>query len=86
MIFTSLTTMIISVAAMASVAVASDNLIISPMGLPCSPPNTVGCSTIKGWNNDNDFGYLCGPNSIIGDYQDCPCKNCCVITDGVFSC
>ncbi|KAG1895621.1 uncharacterized protein F5891DRAFT_1173560 [Suillus fuscotomentosus] len=72
MIFTSLTTMIISVAAMASVAVASDNLIISPMGLPCGSPNTVGCSAIKGWNNDNDFGYLCGPNSIIDDYQDCP--------------
>ncbi|KAG1884132.1 hypothetical protein F4604DRAFT_1901479 [Suillus subluteus] len=49
--------MIISVAAMAGVAIASDNLIITPMGLPCSNPNQVGCSMgIKGWNNDDDFG------------------------------
>ncbi|KAG2054099.1 hypothetical protein BDR06DRAFT_971797 [Suillus hirtellus] len=77
--------MIISVAAMASVAVASDNLIISPMGLPCGPPNTLGCSTIKGWNNDNDFGYLCGPKGIIEDYQACSLSprrvgcHCCML-------
>ncbi|KAG1794611.1 uncharacterized protein HD556DRAFT_1368597 [Suillus plorans] len=87
MIFTSLTTMIISVAAMASVAVASDNLVIDPLGLPCGDPNTVECSTgIKGWNNDNDFGYNCGPYSIIDAYEACPCQNCCVVTNGVISC
>ncbi|KAG2114294.1 uncharacterized protein F5147DRAFT_650080 [Suillus discolor] len=79
--------MIISVAAMASVAVASDDLIINPGGLPCDDPNSVGCSTgIKGWNNDNDFGYICGPYGTIDAYEPCSCQNCCVVTDGVFSC
>ncbi|KAG1789327.1 hypothetical protein EV424DRAFT_1354863 [Suillus variegatus] len=79
--------MIISVAAMASVAVASDNLVITPMGLPCDNPNSVGCSTgIKVWNNDNDFVYLCGSNGIIVGYEACSCQNCCMVTDGVANC
>ncbi|KAG2337928.1 hypothetical protein BDR05DRAFT_737892 [Suillus weaverae] len=80
MIFTSLTTMIISVAAMAGIAIASDNLVITPIGLPCDPPNTIACSTgIKFWNNDNDFAFLCGPSGTITEYEACSCKNCCVI-------
>ncbi|KAG1844612.1 hypothetical protein DFJ58DRAFT_802157 [Suillus subalutaceus] len=78
MIFTSLTAMIISIAAIAGVAIASDNVIITPMGLPCDNPNQTGCSTgIKGWNNDDDFLYLCGPNGVIVDYDGCSCQNCC---------
>ncbi|KAG2032894.1 hypothetical protein BDR03DRAFT_968937 [Suillus americanus] len=78
MISTSLTTMIISLAAMAGVAIASDSLVITPMGLPCDTPNQVECSTgIKIWNNDNDFTYLCGPSNTIIDYEACSCKNCC---------
>ncbi|KAG1794584.1 uncharacterized protein HD556DRAFT_1368469 [Suillus plorans] len=87
MIFTSLTTIIISVAAMASVAVASDNLVITPLGLPCGNRNSVECSTgIKFFNDDNDFGYICGPDGVIDAYEACWCKNCCVVTDGVISC
>ncbi|KAG1844630.1 hypothetical protein DFJ58DRAFT_25103 [Suillus subalutaceus] len=80
MIFTSLTTMIISFAAMAGVAIASDSLTITPMGLPCDTPNQAECSTgIKIWNNDNDFMYFCGPSSTIVYYEACSCKNCCYI-------
>ncbi|KAG2753840.1 hypothetical protein P692DRAFT_20771496, partial [Suillus brevipes Sb2] len=79
--FTSLATIIISAAAMAGVAIAAEDLVISPMGLPCGNPDTVNCSTgIKGWNNDNDFGYFCGPRGTIISYTDCSCKNCCVVT------
>ncbi|KAG1884014.1 hypothetical protein F4604DRAFT_1734289 [Suillus subluteus] len=81
MIFTSLTTMIVSVAAMTSVAIASDNLVISsPLGLPCDTPGLVACSTgIKFWNNDNDFAFQCGPKRTIVAYLACDCKNCCKI-------
>ncbi|KAG2118624.1 hypothetical protein DEU56DRAFT_837453, partial [Suillus clintonianus] len=37
--FTSFTTMIISAAAMAGAAIASGDLVIIPMNLPCSPPS-----------------------------------------------
>ncbi|KAG1749205.1 hypothetical protein EDB19DRAFT_177827 [Suillus lakei] len=87
--FTSLITMIISAAWMAGVAIASDNLVITPMGLPCGPPDIVGCATgIKGWNNDDDYGYFCGPQGTIIYYEACSCKNCCVVTsDGdAFTC
>ncbi|KAG2032896.1 hypothetical protein BDR03DRAFT_968945, partial [Suillus americanus] len=88
MIFTSLTTMIISVAAMAGIAIASDNLVITPMGLPCDNTDQVGCSTgIKGWNNDDDFGYFCAPSGKIAYYEACSCKNCCYIDSlGDFQC
>lgn len=43
MIFPSLTTTIISIAAMAGVAIASNNLIINPMYLPCSPSSKHFC-------------------------------------------
>ncbi|KAG2127074.1 hypothetical protein BD769DRAFT_778764 [Suillus cothurnatus] len=80
MIFTSLTTMIISVATMASVAIASDNINITPMGLPCAPKNSYECSTgLKGWNNDNDFVFQCGSQGTIVGYLACDCKNCCKI-------
>ncbi|KAG1880993.1 hypothetical protein F4604DRAFT_1749269 [Suillus subluteus] len=79
--FTSLATIVISAAAMASVAIASEDLVITPMNLPCSPTDSVGCSTgIKGWNNDDDFGYFCGPHGTIISYTACSCKNCCVVT------
>ncbi|KAG2032895.1 hypothetical protein BDR03DRAFT_968942 [Suillus americanus] len=48
------------------------------MGLPCNDPNQTGCSTgIKGWNNDDDFLFLCGPSGTIIDYDACSCQNCC---------
>ncbi|KAG1884173.1 hypothetical protein F4604DRAFT_1677306 [Suillus subluteus] len=85
--------MIISIAAIAGVAIASDNLVITPMGLPCDNPgliaclrllsaDQVGCSTgIKGWNNDNDFVYFCGPKGKITGYDACSCQNCCWTTN-----
>ncbi|KAG2090098.1 uncharacterized protein F5147DRAFT_28839 [Suillus discolor] len=79
--FTSLTTIIISAAAMAGVAIASEDLVLTPKGLPCGSPDTVGCSTgIKGWNNDDDFGFFCGPKGTIISYTACSCKNCCILT------
>ncbi|KAG0698988.1 hypothetical protein DFH29DRAFT_938953 [Suillus ampliporus] len=87
--FVSLTTMILSAAVMAGVAIASENLTINPMNLPCDNPNKVGCSLgIKGFNNGNDFGYECGPTGEILAYASCDCKNCCVVLDngGNFTC
>ncbi|KAG2121573.1 hypothetical protein BD769DRAFT_1478767, partial [Suillus cothurnatus] len=87
MIFTSLTTITISVAAIASVAIASDShLKTSPMGLPCHPPNTTACSRgLPGFNNDNDFAYSCGPDGTITSYEACACAYCCIVQqqDGI---
>ncbi|KAG2069204.1 hypothetical protein BDR04DRAFT_1119194 [Suillus decipiens] len=57
--------------------IASDNLnlAITPMGLPCTDPS------IKGWNNDNDFAYLCGTQGTIIAYWGCSCSHCCTIDD-----
>ncbi|KAG0703416.1 hypothetical protein DFH29DRAFT_917135 [Suillus ampliporus] len=80
--FVSLTTMILSAAVMAGVAIASENLTINPMYLPCDNPNQVGCATgLKGFNNGDDFGYGCGPTGQIIAYVPCDCKNCCVVED-----
>ncbi|KAG2085947.1 hypothetical protein BD769DRAFT_1457493 [Suillus cothurnatus] len=79
--FTSLTTIVISAAAMAGIAIASEDLVITPMNLPCSPDNSVQCSTgLKGWNNNDDFGFFCGPRGTIISYTPCSCQNCCVVT------
>ncbi|KAG2141895.1 hypothetical protein DEU56DRAFT_795409 [Suillus clintonianus] len=81
--FTSLTTTIISVAAMAGVAIASDNLVLTPMNFPCTKADSVGCSNLKGFNNGNDFGYYCSPTEKIDYYEACSCKHCCkVLSDG----
>ncbi|KAG2747357.1 hypothetical protein P692DRAFT_20597692 [Suillus brevipes Sb2] len=70
---------------MAGVAVGIT--ISSPLGLPCSPSNSEMCSTgIKIWNNNNDFGFLCGPSGTIVDYQACSCKNCCHVNPGKSDC
>ncbi|KAG2122735.1 hypothetical protein DEU56DRAFT_831507 [Suillus clintonianus] len=79
---TSLTTMTISGAVMAGVAIASNGLLITPQNLPCSPSNQAGCSTgITGWNSDNDFRYYCGSSGTITSYTACDCKNCCIDAD-----
>ncbi|KAG1729460.1 hypothetical protein EDB19DRAFT_1743606 [Suillus lakei] len=86
--FTSLTAMI-SAAAMVGVAVASEDLIITPKGLPCGKSNAVGCSSgIKGFNGGKDFGYFCGPRHTIISYTACSCSHCCKLTAGGsdFSC
>ncbi|KAG0698975.1 hypothetical protein DFH29DRAFT_938901 [Suillus ampliporus] len=87
--FVSLTTMILSAAVMASVAIASENLKLDPMNLPCDNLDEVGCGTgLKGYNNGDDFGYGCGPTGKIIEYAPCDCKNCCVVEDDAsnFSC
>ncbi|KAG2129606.1 hypothetical protein DEU56DRAFT_816974 [Suillus clintonianus] len=79
--FASFTTMIVSAAVMASVAIASEDLSITPKNLPCNNPGETGCSTgLKGYNNGNDFGYFCGANRKIISFTACPCKNCCHVT------
>ncbi|KAG2357606.1 hypothetical protein BDR07DRAFT_1419809 [Suillus spraguei] len=69
---------------MTGVAIASDNLVITPMGLPCDEPvGSLECSTgIEGWNNDNDFAYTCGAQGTIIDCWPCVCQNCCKIVNG----
>ncbi|KAG1721896.1 hypothetical protein EDB19DRAFT_1770638 [Suillus lakei] len=76
--FASLTTMIICAAAMAGVAIASDNL-ISPLGLLCDKSKHVGCSRSTTLNNGNDFGYTCGESGTIESWTGCSCKDCCRI-------
>ncbi|KAG2144427.1 uncharacterized protein EDB93DRAFT_540358 [Suillus bovinus] len=86
--FTSLTTIIISAAAMAGIAIASEDLTIDPIGFPCSPSNSYRCEKAFGtFNNGNDFAYYCGLNGKIAKYVKCDCKNCCVQLPGYqFNC
>ncbi|KAG2118381.1 hypothetical protein DEU56DRAFT_838495 [Suillus clintonianus] len=82
--FTSLNTMVISAAVMAGVAIASDDLVLTPQNMPCYKP--VGCSTgLKGYNNGDDFGYFC-VNGKIATYGPCSCKHCCTYDQYNFSC
>ncbi|KAG1756911.1 uncharacterized protein EDB91DRAFT_1076816 [Suillus paluster] len=81
--FASLTTLIVSVALMAGVTTASEDLLVTPKGLACNNPDRAGCSTgIKGYNNQNDFGYFCGATGKIIGFAPCNCKNCCKVTGG----
>ncbi|KAG1831420.1 hypothetical protein DFJ58DRAFT_249211 [Suillus subalutaceus] len=79
--FISLTTIVVSAAAMAGIAIASDDLIITPMGTPCGPANTVLCSVtgLKGYNNGNDYAYTCGPKGSVVSYIPCSCHKCCKV-------
>ncbi|KAG2031837.1 hypothetical protein BDR03DRAFT_971551 [Suillus americanus] len=84
--FTSLTTVIITTAAMAGVVIAS------AAGLPYIPcsPDQGGCSMgIGDYNNGNAFGYLCGANGVIRAWFPCSCNtpSCCevyALPDGNF--
>ncbi|KAG2102807.1 uncharacterized protein F5147DRAFT_654894 [Suillus discolor] len=49
---------------MVGLAIASESD-ITPMGLKCSPPESVQCSTdLKGYNNENDYGFFRVPAKI----------------------
>ncbi|KAG2158578.1 uncharacterized protein EDB93DRAFT_1118992 [Suillus bovinus] len=77
--FTSLTTIVISAAAMAGIAIAS-NSDTTPMNLPCNLINSIQCGTgLKGFNNGLDYGFVCGPQGTIISYAACPCIGCCEI-------
>ncbi|KAG2139247.1 hypothetical protein DEU56DRAFT_800385 [Suillus clintonianus] len=75
--FPSLTTTIISAAVMAGVAIASEDLNITPLGLPCR--GTVGCSTLNGFNHGNGFGFYCS-NHRIWKYTPCQIGQRCHVT------
>ncbi|KAG1834336.1 hypothetical protein DFJ58DRAFT_218117 [Suillus subalutaceus] len=76
---TSLTTVIITVAAMAGIVIASGD---GP-DIPCSP-YTGGCSGgVKNYNNGNAFGYICGPDGHITAWYPCSCPTCCGVTTGL---
>ncbi|KAG2031839.1 hypothetical protein BDR03DRAFT_971553 [Suillus americanus] len=77
--FTSLraTTVIITAAAMAGVVIASGP------DIPCVP-NKGGCSAgVKGYNNGNAFGYMCGPDGHVHTWYLCSCNDptCCVVAE-----
>ncbi|KAG2753837.1 hypothetical protein P692DRAFT_20234842 [Suillus brevipes Sb2] len=76
---TSLATIVLSAAAMTG---AEDQLgVMSPIGLPCSHPDTVDCiSNFKSLNNGNDIGIFCGSQGTIIAYKACACKNCCAVS------
>ncbi|KAG2129596.1 hypothetical protein DEU56DRAFT_816930, partial [Suillus clintonianus] len=79
--FASFTTMIVSAAVMASEAIASEDLTVTPKNLPCSNPSRSGCSTgLKGYNGGRDFGYFCGANGKIIGFTPCSCTHCCKVT------
>ncbi|KAG2090128.1 uncharacterized protein F5147DRAFT_725126 [Suillus discolor] len=74
--FTSLTAVIVFTTAMVSVVIAS-----AGPDLSCEPYQG-GCSKgVKSFNNDNDFGYLCGANGHITRWFPCTCKGCCRLYD-----
>ncbi|KAG1843178.1 hypothetical protein F4604DRAFT_1824791 [Suillus subluteus] len=72
--FTSLTTVIITAAAMASVDIASAAGGPDILGVPGQSGCASGYST---YNNGNDFGYKVGPNGHSQSWTPCPCKGCC---------
>ncbi|KAG2129607.1 hypothetical protein DEU56DRAFT_816982 [Suillus clintonianus] len=79
--FTPFTAMIVSATVMAGVAIASDDLVITPQNLPCKTASSVGCATgLKGYNGGNDYGYFCGPKHKIISWTPCSCKKCCRVT------
>ncbi|KAG1722360.1 hypothetical protein EDB19DRAFT_1768252 [Suillus lakei] len=87
--FASLATTIICAAAMAGVAIASDNLVISSATLDHMLISTyeVGCAKDTKLNNGNDFGYHCGKSGTIVTWTTCSCKNCCHVKGGTgYSC
>ncbi|KAG2158688.1 uncharacterized protein EDB93DRAFT_561739 [Suillus bovinus] len=78
--FTSLTTIVISAAAMAGIAIASDSN-TTPHGKPCKPNNTYQCgSGLNGFNNGRDYAFVCGQVGKIIAYTQCPCVDCCKAT------
>ncbi|KAG1720531.1 hypothetical protein EDB19DRAFT_1776504 [Suillus lakei] len=83
--FTSLTTMIISATAMASVVTASslDNPADNPSGRPCS--GNVGCTTLKGFNGGHDYGYRC-QNGVTVAFTACTGNTRCHVTGNTFVC
>ncbi|KAG1818188.1 uncharacterized protein BJ212DRAFT_129609 [Suillus subaureus] len=93
--FASLTTTVISAAAMAGIArapalarspptIADSDDTTSPINRPCTRNNLVQCSTgMQGYNDGNDYRFFCGSDWRIIPYTSCSCKNCCkVIADG----
>lgn len=83
--FTSLTTAIITVAAMANAVIASGGEDVP--SISCAP-NQTGCSRdTNGINNGNDFGYTCGSNGFAQSWNPCSCKGCCTViraADGTY--
>ncbi|KAG2130407.1 uncharacterized protein EDB93DRAFT_1180146 [Suillus bovinus] len=83
--FTSLTTIIISAAAMAGIAIASQEDNNTPMGSECPNSDTRDaqhCGPLNGFNKGKDIIYYCGYDGIIETYIPCTCENCCRFTGG----
>ncbi|KAG2159243.1 uncharacterized protein EDB93DRAFT_1114581 [Suillus bovinus] len=74
-----LNNIVVSAAAMAGVAIAS-NSDTTPNGLLCSPKGTYQCgSNLKGFNKGADYGFWCSPLGYIDGYTPCDCLGCCVV-------
>ncbi|KAG2158635.1 uncharacterized protein EDB93DRAFT_557473 [Suillus bovinus] len=77
--FTSLTTIVISAAAMAGIAIASNSDTVTPLGRDCSEADgaiTCASGPLKGYNNGNDYGFECAAGKIVITYP-CSCVGCC---------
>ncbi|KAG1722592.1 uncharacterized protein EDB91DRAFT_1174455 [Suillus paluster] len=71
----SITTMIMSAALMAGVAIA-----YNPIGLSCDTPGGYGCSQDASLNGGNAFIYECGPSDTFVYVAGCRCPTCCQAT------
>ncbi|KAG2140734.1 hypothetical protein BD769DRAFT_117526 [Suillus cothurnatus] len=76
--FISLTTVIITAAAMTGVVIASA---ANGPNLVCTP-GYGGCATVASYNNGLDFAFGCGSNGHMNSWTPCSCKKCCQVIRG----
>ncbi|KAG1731050.1 uncharacterized protein EDB91DRAFT_1155236 [Suillus paluster] len=74
----SLATLIMSATVIAGVA--ADASKITPVGIFCGKPGKVECGSLSGFNNDNDYLFYCGSDSVIASFITCDCVFCCKVT------
>ncbi|KAG2140709.1 hypothetical protein BD769DRAFT_116298 [Suillus cothurnatus] len=75
--FISLTTVIITAAAMTGAVIASA---AGGPDIACTPGNGGCASGYASYNNGNDFAYGCGSNGHSNSWTPCSCQGCCKVT------
>ncbi|KAG1720836.1 hypothetical protein EDB19DRAFT_1768210 [Suillus lakei] len=72
--------MIIAATAMAGVVIASSSDVeVNPINRSCTGLSQAACGTLIGFNNGNEFGYLCEFGLIVA-YEACMGNTKCQVT------
>ncbi|KAG2113989.1 hypothetical protein BD769DRAFT_1490022 [Suillus cothurnatus] len=74
--FTSLTTVIITAAAMTGIVIASA---ADGPEILCTPGKGGCISGYAYYNNGHDFGFTCGKNGQSDSWTPCSCTGCCKV-------